>query len=97
MNHITFEWDLAKNETNLQKHGVSFEEAKSVFYDDFARVIHDPDHSPDEDRFIIMGMSKRANILIVVHCYLSNNEIIRIISARKAARSERKQYQESLK
>ena len=97
MKYIKFEWDQSKNLSNTHKHGVSFEEAKSVFYDDFARVIHDPDHSLSEDRFIILGMSKHLNILTVVHCYLLNDETIRIVSARKATKSEKNQYLELLK
>ena len=94
MKHITFTWDTKKNPVNTQKHGVSFDEAKSVFYDDNARLMHDPDHSEDEERFLILGLSERLNILIVCHCYREENENIRIISARKATKNEKKQYQE---
>jgi uncharacterized DUF497 family protein len=94
MQNISFTWDSRKNSANIQKHGISFEEAKSVFYDDNARLIHDPDHSEDEERFLILGLSERLNILIVCHCYREENEIIRIISARKATKNEKKQYQE---
>ena len=94
MKKIAFTWDLKKNSANIKKHGVSFEEAKSVFYDDNARLMHDPDHSDEEERFLLLGLSERLNILIVCHCYREENEIIRIISARKATRSEKKQYQE---
>jgi len=79
---------------NTQKHGISFDEAKSVFYDDNARIMHDPDHSADEERFLILGLSEKLNILVVCHCYREDNEVIRIISARKATKNEKKQYQE---
>jgi len=94
MKGISFTWDSRKNSTNVKKHGISFEEAKSVFYDDNARLTHDPDHSEDEERFIILGLSEKLNILVVCHCYKEENEIIRIISARKATKNEKKQYQE---
>jgi uncharacterized DUF497 family protein len=94
MNRITFTWDNNKNSANMQKHGISFDEAKSVFYDDNARLMHDPDHSGDEERFLILGLSKKINILVVCHCYRENDEIIRIISARKATKNEKKQYEE---
>ena len=92
MNNISFEWDEAKNTANIRKHRVSFEEAQSVFYDPYARVVSDNEHSVDEDRFIILGMSHALHILIVCHCYRENDEIVRIISARKANRSETSQY-----
>jgi len=94
MKNISFIWDSKKNSTNIQKHGISFEEAKSVFYDDNARLTHDPDHSEDEERFIILGLSEKLNILVVCHCYKKDSEIIRIISTRKATKNEKKQYQE---
>ncbi len=94
MKSISFTWDNKKNYTNIQKHGISFEEAKSVFYDDNARLMHDPDHSEDEERFLILGLSEMLNILVVCHCYREENEAIRIISARKATKNEKKQYQE---
>jgi hypothetical protein len=92
MEHISFEWDDAKNISNQSKHGVSFDEARAVFDDDNALVISDPDHSSDEDRFILLGMSGGLHILVVCHCYRKRDEVIRIISARKATRAERKQY-----
>ena len=92
MRTIKFEWDEKKNIANQQKHQVSFEEAKSVFYDESARLIHDPDHSADEDRFIILGFSKKLRLLVVVHIYKENDELIRIISARKASKLEQKYY-----
>ena len=89
---MIFKWDTKKATSNLKKHKVSFDEAKSVFYDDNAKIISDPDHSLDEDRFILLGMSSYASLLIVCHCYRDNDQIIRIISARKATRQERKNY-----
>jgi uncharacterized protein len=89
---IRFEWDPAKAEANKRKHGVSFEEAATAFSDLFARVMYDPDHSNDEDRFILLGMSSSARMLVVCHCYRQDDELIRIISARKADRDERNQY-----
>ncbi len=96
MKTIYFSWDDAKAKSNLIKHKVSFEEAKTVFDDDNARLIYDPDHSEDEDRFIILGMSCKLKILTVVHCYRENDNNIRIISARKSTKSEEKQYKEYL-
>lgn len=89
---IRFEWDDNKNEINKKKHKISFEEARTVFYDDAALVIDDPEHSEDEDRFIILGLSKRANLLVVCHCYRESNTVIRIISARKATKTESQYY-----
>jgi uncharacterized protein len=93
---IGFTWDPLKNSENVKKHHISFDEAKSVFYDDNARVVHDPDHSNDEDRFIIIGLSITLRILIVSHRYRERENVIRIISARKANNRERKQYTEFL-
>ncbi len=92
MEEIRFEWDENKNEINKTKHGVSFEEAKTVFYDENALVIDDPEHSAGEERFIILGMSRRANLLIVCHCYREADSVIRIISARKATKNETNAY-----
>ena len=89
---LNFEWDEHKNAINKIKHKVSFEEAQTVFYDDRALVIDDPEHSIDEDRFIILGMSSRANLLIVCHCYRASDTVIRIISARKATKTEAGYY-----
>jgi len=94
--NIKFSWDEKKARTNLQKHKVSFEEAKTVFVDENARLIDDPDHSDEEDRFIIIGLSSNLKILTVVHCYRDNDNIIRIISARKSTKNEEKQYKEFL-
>jgi hypothetical protein len=88
---LSFEWDEKKNASNQKKHSVSFEEAASVFSDDLGRLISDPD-SKGEERFILMGMSSQSRILIVCHCERSS-DVIRIISARKADRSEQKQYE----
>jgi len=92
MKDIHFEWDAKKNKINIQKHNVSFEEAKTVFYDDNARVISDPEHSQEEDRFIILGISASLRLLVVCHCYREPDETIRIISARKATKTESKYY-----
>lgn len=92
MNEIVFQWDENKNVTNKKKHGISFEEAQTVFYDEEALLIDDPEHSEDEERFIILGFSNRANMLVVCHCYRENETVIRIISARKATKNETKQY-----
>ena len=94
MDSIRFEWDENKNKINQKKHKVSFEEASSVFYDMEARVIDDPEHSEEEDRFIILGLSKKANLLVVCHCYRASDTVIRIISARKATTNETRQYNE---
>ena len=89
---IRFEWDPEKAAVNLRKHGVSFDEAATAFSDPFARIDFDPDNSEDEDRFILLGLSTAARTLVVCHCYREDEEIIRIISARKAVLYERKQY-----
>lgn len=85
---MRFEWNHNKNETNQRKHGISFDEAKTVFYDEYAVLFDDPDHSDEEDRFLILGLSQRENLCIVSHCYRGSDEIIRIISARKATKTE---------
>ena len=89
---IRFDWDLAKAASNLRKHGVSFEEAQSVFYDEFAIQFHDEPHSSDEDRFLMLGMSSGANLLLVCHCERDGGDGIRIISARKATKQESSFY-----
>ncbi len=94
MEQISFEWDENKNKLNRKKHSVSFEEAATVFYDEEALLIADPDHSENEDRFIILGMSARANVLTVCHCYRRSETVIRIISARRATGNEVKTYTE---
>ena len=85
---IEFEWDEAKAATNLKKHQVSFEAAKSVFFDEFGVQFFDDDHSSDEERFLMLGMSSGAKLLIVCHCERGHGATIRIISARKATRRE---------
>jgi uncharacterized protein len=92
MNVIRFAWDKVKAAGNLRKHGVSFEEASTVFADENARLKHDPDHSQEEDRFILLGFSAALRMLVVCHVYREDEQIIRLISARKATRHERKQY-----
>jgi uncharacterized DUF497 family protein len=92
MKNIQFVWDEAKNKTNQRKHGVRFEEAQTVFYDPHAIQFFDPDHSLDEERFILLGLSVRLNVLVVCHCYRESDSIIRIISARKADKNERQNY-----
>ncbi|MCK9373022.1 MAG: BrnT family toxin [Sulfuricurvum sp.] len=96
MKSLKFEWDEPKASSNITKHGVSFEEAKTVFDDDFARMIPDPDHSEQEERFILLGMSYTLKILAVVHCYRDQEGIIRIISARRSTKNEERQYKELL-
>lgn len=93
MDSIKFVWDKRKDSSNQKKHKVSFDEAKTVFYDENARLIHDPDHSEDEDRFVILGLSSALRLLVVCHCYRENDSAIRIISARKADKSEQKTYE----
>ena len=92
MNDLIFEWDSKKSASNIKKHGISFDEAKTVFTDEYARIIADPDHSDDEDRFILMGTSIESRILVVCHC-IRDEDTIRIISARKADKQERKIYE----
>ena len=89
---ISFEWDNAKNLSNIKKHGIRFEEARTVFLDEGALRFHDPDHSEDEDRFIMLGLSSHRRILIVCHCYREDDSVIRIISARKANKREAGAY-----
>lgn len=90
---IRFVWDERKNRENRKKHGVSFEEAESVFFDEKAREFFDPDHSDEEDRFLLVGRSYQLRILLVCHCYREGDRIIRIISARRATKAERSVYQ----
>jgi len=94
---IEFEWSVAKARANLKKHGVSFEDAQSVFYDEYARQFDDEAHSDKEERFIMLGMSIRSNVLVVCHCERSGGHVIRIISARKATRKEQKFYEGPVK
>lgn len=92
MNEMRFAWDESKATENARKHGVTFEEGSTVFADENARLKHDPDHSTDEDRFILLGFSETSRMLMVCHAYRENDELIRIISVRKATRNERNQY-----
>ncbi len=96
MSEIAFSWDDRKARENLRKHGVSFEEGTTAFADERARLKHDPEHSRDEDRFILLGFSAKLRMLVVAHAYRQAETEIRIISARKATRNERKQYGELL-
>jgi uncharacterized DUF497 family protein len=92
MSELRFEWDSAKAEVNLKIHGVSFEEAQTVFYDDFAKEFYDDKHSEGEDRFLLLGLSFKLRLVMVCHCYRENESIIRIISARKATANEARFY-----
>ena len=94
MNDIRFDWGKSKASLNRKKHGVSFEEAVTVFYDDDALEFHDPDHSENEDRFFMVGLSFKARTLIVSHCVRELGSVIRIISARKATKQETQKYWE---
>ena len=89
---ISFLWDSKKNATNIKKHGVSFSDAQTIFYDENAIKYYDPDHSEDEDRFIMLGLSVQLRILVVCHCYRENDSVIRIITARKASNNEEDAY-----
>jgi hypothetical protein len=91
---LRFEWDPDKSAANARKHGVTFEEAESVFADEQALLIDDPDHSEAEERFVLLGLSARLRVLVVVHCYREDDAVIRIVSARKATKPERQRYNE---
>ena len=92
MNAPKFEWNDLKNRINSKKHGISFEEASSVFYDENAILFDDPRHSKTEERFLIIGISRKAHVCIVSHCYRKDDDVIRIISARRATKQEIKAY-----
>lgn len=92
MSALTFDWDERKAAANLKKHGVSFDDAKSAFFDERAKLIDDPDHSEDEERFILLGLSSALRLLVVCHCYRDEGGVIRIISARKATARESRSY-----
>lgn len=94
MSDLRFEWDEAKSRSNKRKHGVSFADAHTVFFDENAIRYFDPDHSDDEDRFLMLGIDYKLRALIVCHCYRSGDTVIRIISARKANRAEERVYWE---
>ncbi|GMU73712.1 MAG: hypothetical protein AMXMBFR42_31640 [Burkholderiales bacterium] len=89
---LAFEWDLRKAAANLRKHGVSFEDAESVFSDERARLIDDPDHSAVEERFLLLGLDSNVRLLVVAHCYRAGGNTVRIVSARKATREEQRYY-----
>ena len=93
---LRFDWDERKNNANRTKHGVWFEEAQSVFSDPQARVFHDPEHSDEEERFLLLGLSSAARVLVVVHCYGESDSVIRIISARKGVKKEVRFYEEGI-
>ena len=92
MNQLVFEWDSKKDKINTKKHGVSFEEARTVFYDEYAIQFFDPDHSEGEDRFLLLGMSFKLKTLVVCHCFRQDETVVRIISARKADKDEEQAY-----
>lgn len=92
MEGLEFEWDEKKNRANRRKHGVSFEEAQTAFADEHGLLIDDPQHSSDEDRFVLLGLSASLNVLVVCHCYRAGGDTIRIISARRADSHERGEY-----
>ncbi len=92
MSEIRFEWNPRKSQANKRKHKVSFEEAQTVFLDESAIRFFDPDHSEDEDRFLMLGMSFALRVLVVCHCYREDDAVIRIISARKADKREQADY-----
>ena len=89
---LRFEWDPAKGSLNVRRHGVSFTEAQSAFLDEHAILIDDPDHSLSEERFILLGLSSSLRLLLVCHCYRAEGGLVRIVSARKADRQERRDY-----
>ena len=92
MSNIEFAWDPGKARSNLRKHGVSFEEAQTAFLDENGRLLDDPDHSDDEERFVLLSYSFQARCLTVSHCYLEPDSVIRLISARHATAREEKMY-----
>jgi len=92
MSNIRFEWDPRKASANEKKHGISFAEARTVFFDENAKLIDDPDHSSDEERFVLLGLSSSLKVVLVCHCYREQGNVIWIISARKASTHESKQY-----
>lgn len=92
MNALRFEWSSAKAELNARKHQVGFDEAVTVFGDEHARLIADPDHSDTEERYVLLGLSSRLRLLVVVHVYRAGDEVIRLISARAATRGEARHY-----
>jgi hypothetical protein len=97
MKQIEFEWDKKKEKANVKKHGISFDEARSAFFDENAIQFYDPDHSEEEDRFILLGLSLKPQILVVCHCFRESETVIRVISARKADKDEELAYWEQRK
>lgn len=97
MTDLRFEWDDRKSRANHRKHGVTFEEAMTVFHDDNALLLDDPDHSEHEERFLLLGLSVRLRHLVVCHCHREEDDVIRIISARRADRLEREDYERRLR
>ncbi len=94
MKELEFEWDKRKETANVKKHGVSFEEARTAFYDEGAIQFYDPDHSDQEDRFVFLGLSLKPQVLVVCHCFRESETVVRIISARKADKDEEQVYWE---
>ena len=92
MEPLQFEWDDGKDRLNRKKHGVSFGEARTAFYDENALVFEDPDHAASEERFLLLGVSLRLRVLLVCHCFRESESVIRIISARRATQKERAVY-----
>lgn len=92
MDELRFAWDEKKNRANQRKHGVSFQEAQTAFYDENAKVYSDPDHSVDESRFLLLGLSMRLRALVVCHCFREAESVVRIVSARKANKLEERDY-----
>ena len=97
MKLLVFEWDKKKQNANIKKHGISFEEARTTFYDENAILFYDPDHSEDEDRFILLGTSYKLNTLVICHCFREEETVVRIISARKADKVEIQAYWDNRK
>ena len=92
MDGLRFKWDKKKEKINIKKHGISFEEANSVFYDEKAIQFFDPDHSEDEGRFILLGISFKLRIMVVCRCFRESETVVRLVSARKADKDEQKEY-----
>ena len=89
---MRFEWDAIKEKANRRKHGISFDEAQTVFFDEHAIQFFDPDHSDDEDRFIMLGMSFKLRVIVVCHCFRESETVVRLFSARRAEKSEEREY-----
>ena len=97
MKELKFEWDKRKETMNVKKHGVSFKDGRTVFYDESAIQFYDPDHADQEDRFILLGLSLKPQVLVVCHCFRESETVVRIISARKADKDEERAYWERRK